>query len=148
MKSVRQNVILEIISTQEIETQNQLMQALNERGISSTQATLSRDIKELRLVKELSGGRYRYSVPSQTSSPEHSERLRKIFREGVISCDTAMNLIILKTLPGLAQAASSAMDSMDIPALVGTVAGDDTVFLAMRDVKSAEAFCEEVRKLF
>ena len=68
MKSVRQNVILEIISTQEIETQNQLMQALNERGISSTQATLSRDIKELRLVKELSGGRYRYSVPSQTSS--------------------------------------------------------------------------------
>ena len=143
MKSVRQNVILEIISTQEIETQNQLMQALNERGISSTQATLSRDIKELRLVKELSGGRYRYSVPSQTSSPEHSERLRKIFREGVISCDTA-----LKTLPGLAQAASSAMDSMDIPALVGTVAGDDTVFLAMRDVKSAEAFCEEVRKLF
>ena len=145
MKSVRQNVILEIISTQEIETQNQLMQALNERGISSTQATLSRDIKELRLVKELSGGRYRYSVPSQTSSPEHSERLRKIFREGVISCDTAMNLIVLKTLPGLAQAASSAMDS---PALVGTVAGDDTVFLAMRDVKSAEAFCEEVRKLF
>ena len=112
MKSVRQNVILEIISTQEIETQNQLMQALNERGISSTQATLSRDIKELRLVKELSGGRYRYSVPSQTSSPEHSERLRKIFREGVISCDTAMNLIVLKTLPGLAQAASSAMDSM------------------------------------
>ena len=141
MKSVRQNVILEIISTQEIETQNQLMQALNERGISSTQATLSRDIKELRLVKELSGGRYRYRVPSQTSSPEHSERLRKIFREGVISCDTAMNLIVLKTLPGLAQAASS-------PALVGTVAGDDTVFLAMRDVKSAEAFCEEVRKLF
>ena len=140
MKSVRQNVILEIISTQEIETQNQLMQALNERGISSTQATLSRDIKELRLVKELSGGRYRYSVPSQASSPEHSERLRKIFREGVISCDTAMNLIVLKTLPGLAQAASSAMDSMDIPALVGTVAGDDTVFLAMRDVKSAEAF--------
>ena len=59
-----------------------------------------------------------------------------------------MNLIILKTLPGLAQAASSAMDSMDIPALVGTVAGDDTVFMAMRDVKSAEAFCEEVRKLF
>ena len=87
-------------------------------------------------------------MPSQTSSPEHSERLRKIFREGVISCDTAMNLIVLKTLPGLAQAASSAMDSMDIPALVGTVAGDDTVFLAMRDVKSAEAFCEEVRKLF
>ena len=148
MKSTRQNVILEIISAQDIETQNQLMNELSKRGIKSTQATLSRDIKELRLVKELAGGHYRYAVPSQAGSAEHSERLRKIFREGVISCDTAMNLIILKTLPGLAQAASSAMDSMDIPALVGTVAGDDTVFMAMRDVKSAEAFCEEVRKLF
>ena len=146
MKSVRQNVILEIISTQEIETQNQLMQALNERGISSTQATLSRDIKELRLVKELSGGRYRYSVPSQASSPEHSERLRKIFREGVISCDTAMNLIVLKTLPGLAQAASSAMDSMDIPGMVGSLAGDDTGILIMRDGASAQQFSSEVHK--
>ena len=148
MKSTRKNVILEIVASQDIETQNQLMQELSKRGIKSTQATLSRDIKELRLVKELSGGHYRYTVPSQTGSAEHSERLRKIFREGVISCDTAMNLIVLKTLPGLAQAASSAMDSMDIPALVGTVAGDDTVFMAMRDIKSAEAFCEEVRKLF
>lgn len=148
MKSARQNVILEIISAQDIETQNQLMQALQERGINSTQATLSRDIKELRLVKEASGGHYRYAIPTQTGNAEHSERLRKIFREGVVSCDTAMNLIVLKTLPGVAMAASSAMDGMDIPNLVGTVAGDDTVFIAMRDVKSAEAFCEEVRKLF
>ena len=65
-----------------------------------------------------------------------------------MSCDTAMNLIVLKTLPGLASAASSAMDGMELPSLVGTVAGDDTVFLAMRDVKSAEQFCEEIRKLF
>ncbi len=148
MKTNRQNVILEIISSQNIETQNQLRKELLKRGIDSTQATLSRDIKDLRLIKELVGGRYRYTIPSQASSAEYSDRLRKIFREGVVSCDTAMNLIVLKTLPGLAQAASSAMDGMDIPSLVGTVAGDDTVFMAMRDVKSAEAFCEEVKKLF
>lgn len=148
MKSTRQNAILEIISSEDVETQNQLLERLRERGISGTQATLSRDIKELRLVKELSGGRYRYAVLSQVGSDEHSERLRKIFREGVVSCDTAMNIIVLKTLPGLGQAAASAIDGMDIPSLVGTVAGDDTIFMAMRDMKSAEAFCEEVKKLF
>lgn len=148
MKSARQSLILEIISSKEIETQNQLLNELAERGVKATQATLSRDIKELRLIKELSGGHYRYSVPSQTATPEHSERLRKIFREGVVSCDTAQNLIVIKTLPGLAQAASSALDGMDIPNLVGTVEGDDTLFMAMRDVKSADAFCHEIKKLF
>ena len=148
MKTNRQNEILDIISKYDVETQTQLMNLLAERGCKTTQATLSRDIKDLRLIKELVGGHYRYAQPGQGTSPEHSERLRKIFREGVISCDTAQNLIVIKTLPGLAQAASSALDGMDIPSLVGTVAGDDTVFMAMRDVKSALAFCQEVRKLF
>ena len=147
MKSARQNVILEIIASNDIETQNQLMQALSARGVSSTQATLSRDIKGL--VKELSpSGRYRYAPASHDETGEHSERLRKIFKESVVSCDTAMNIIVIKTLPGLAMAASSALDGMDIPALVGSVAGDDTAFLAMRDVRSAESFCEEIKKLF
>ena len=149
MKRARQNIILEIIAAKDIETQNQLMQALSELGVKSTQATLSRDIKELRLVTELSpSGRYRYAQPAQDEAASHNEKLRKIFKEGVVSRDTAMNLIVLKTLPGLASAASSAMDGMELPSLVGTVAGDDTVFLAMRDVKSAEQFCEEIRKLF
>ena len=143
MKSARQNTILEIIASKDIETQNQLMQALSERGVKSTQATLSRDIKELS-----PSGRYRYAQPAHDETAGHNEKLRKIFREGVVSCDTAMNLIVLKTLPGLASAASSAMDGMELPSLVGTVAGDDTVFIAMRDVKSAEHFCEEIRKLF
>ena len=111
MKRARQNIILEIIAAKDIETQNQLMQALSELGVKSTQATLSRDIKELRLVKELSpSGRYRYAQPAQDEAASHNEKLRKIFKEGVVSCDTAMNLIVLKTLPGLASAASSAMD--------------------------------------
>ena len=109
MKRARQNIILEIIAAKDIETQNQLMQALSELGVKSTQATLSRDIKELRLVKELSpSGRYRYAQPAQDEAASHNEKLRKIFKEGVVSCDTAMNLIVLKTLPGLASAASSA----------------------------------------
>ena len=144
MKLARQNAIVDIVTTQDIETQNQLMEALAERGIKSTQATLPRGIRGLRKVQE----RHRYAVATPIGTEEHSERLTKIFREGVISCDTAMNLIVLRTLPGLAQAASSAIDGMDIPSLVGTVAGDDTVFMAMRDVKSAEAFREEIRKLF
>ena len=149
MKTARQGIILEIIASRDIETQNQLMEALSERGVKSTQATLSRDIKELRLVKELStSGRYRYAQPAQDEPAGHNEKHRKIFKEGVVSCDTAMNLIVLKTLPGLASAASSAMDGMEMSALVGTVAGDDTVFIAMKDVRSAEQFCEEIKKLF
>jgi transcriptional regulator of arginine metabolism len=149
MKSARQEVILKIISENDIETQSQLMHALREHGVSSTQATLSRDIKELRLVKELApSGRYRYTEGSREAYAGYDERLRNIFREGVISCDTAQNLIVVKTLPGLAMAASSAIDSMDIPGLVGTVAGDDTAFIAMRDVKAAEALCTEIKELF
>ena len=149
MKSARQNVILEIISAQDVETQNQLMQCLAQRGVKSTQATLSRDIKELRLTKELSpSGRYRYAAAARDESAGYDERLRKIFKESVTSCDTAANIVVIKTLPGLAMAASSALDSMRLPNLVGTVAGDDTAFLAMRDVKSAEALIEEIKDLF
>lgn len=149
MKLKRHEKILEIINEKPITTQEELVEELNRVGFKVTQATVSRDIKELRLVKELSpSGRYRYAQPAQDEAASHNEKLRKIFKEGVVSCDTAMNLIVLKTLPGLASAASSAMDGMELPSLVGTVAGDDTVFLAMRDVKSAEQFCEEIRKLF
>ncbi len=149
MKSVRQNIILEIINSTDVETQNQLMKELLSRGVKSTQATLSRDIKDLRLVKELSSsGRYRYAAAAQDDAVAHSGRLRKIFKESVMSCDTAMNLIVIKTLPGLAMAACSALDDMEITALLGTVAGDDTLFMAMRDIESAEQLCEEIKSLF
>ncbi len=139
---------MDIISKEDIETQNQMMAALAGRGVKSTQATLSRDIKELRLVKELSPtGRYRYAPAARDESAGHDERLRKIFKEGVISVDTAANIVVIRTLPGLASAASSAIDGMGISALVGTVAGDDTAFLAMRDSDSAKALIEEIREL-
>ena len=148
MKSSRQSVILDIIAEQDIETQNQLMDALSRRGIKSTQATVSRDIKELRLVKELSPeGRYRYISAARDESADHSLRLRKIFRESVTSYAVAQNLIVLRTLPGLAAAACSTLDGMNIHDLVGTIAGDDTAFLAMRDNEAADRFCHEIEEM-
>ena len=148
MKSKRQAQILELIREQDIETQNQMMGALAERGIKSTQATLSRDIKELRLVKKLSAnGIYCYTTPAQDDSNEREVRLRKIFRECVVSFDTAQNIVVIHTLPGLANAAASALDHMEIQDLVGTIAGDDTAFLAMRSVSSALVFAKEIEDM-
>ena len=149
MKPGRQNVILDIISHQDIETQHQLLQALAERGVKSTQATLSRDIKDMRLVKELGpSGKYRYTAASKPDSNDSSLRLKKIFRESVISYDLAQNLLILKTLPGLAPAACSAIDGMEINGLVGTIAGDDTAFLALRDNDAARDLYHRIEMLF
>ena len=148
MKSKRQEEILALIQEQNIETQNQLIEELSKRGVKSTQATLSRDIRELRLVKELCPeGGYRYAIPSREDSGNHVDRLRKIFRECVISFDTAQNIVVIRTLPGLANAAASMLDNLEVPNLVGTVAGDDTAFLAMRDVQTAQDFCREIEAM-
>ena len=148
MKSSRQTKILEIIANQDIETQHQLMDALREHGVKSTQATVSRDIKELRLIKELSpSGRYRYVAVGRDELVDYDQRLRKIFRESVTSYAVAQNIIVIKTLPGLAGAACSTMDGMNIHDLVGTIAGDDTAFLAMRDNEAADRFCHEIEEM-
>ena len=146
MKENRQRLIVDIISLNDIETQNQLLDALAAAGVTSTQATISRDIKELRLVKELSPrGNYRYALPG-VDGTNHSDRLKSIFRECIVSFATARNIVVLKTLPGLASAACSAIDGMDEKDLVGSLAGDDTAFLAMRDEESAERFCRELKQ--
>ncbi|MCD7903839.1 MAG: arginine repressor [Oscillospiraceae bacterium] len=148
MKSERQKKILEIIARENVETQNQLIEALSKEGVVSTQATLSRDIRELHLVKETAGdGSYRYVVSGKDSFFDHDQRLKKIFRESVVDYDLAQNLLVIKTLPGLADAACAALDSMEIPNLVGSIAGDDTAFVAMRDNAAAEYFYHEIEKL-
>ena len=148
MKDSRQSVILQIISNQEIETQAQLIQALAEHGISSTQATLSRDIKQLHLVKELSNsGKYHYVVSGKSRNNDRDMRLRKIFRESVTSYAVAQNIIVIHTLPGLANAAASALDAMNMNVVLGTLAGDDTVVVIMRDTNAAAAFCGEIKSL-
>ena len=140
MKSSRQHVILEIISEQEVETQQQLMQALTERGITCTQATMSRDIKELGLFKQRSiSGKYRYAAPGQSAVPEVTQRQTTLFKQGVISFATAQNLLVIKTLPGLTHTVCLVVEEMQPDGLVGTLAGDDTAFVAMKDVAAAEA---------
>lgn len=149
MKPGRQNAILEIISEKDIETQNQLMQELAARGVKSTQATLSRDIKDMRLVKELGpSGNYRYVVAAKAETADLDMRLKKILRESLVSYDVAQNLLVIRTLPGLASAACSAFDSMEIENLVGTLAGDDTAFLAMRDKESAVKLYHEIETIY
>ena len=148
MKRQRQAKIIEIISKRNIETQEQLLEALMQEGFRGTQATISRDIKELRIVKELTSlGTYRYSTPSHEMSSSFSNRMNTIFRECVVSFDYAQNIIVIRTLPGLASAAGSAIDSMNLSLVVGTLAGDDTVMIVMRDNNAAAAFCGEIKNL-
>ena len=149
MKLGRQSVIMEIINERDIETQNQLMDALAERGVKSTQATLSRDIRDMRLVKEMGPkGNYRYVAAAKQETPDLDARLKKIFKESLVSYDVAQNIVVLKTLPGLANGACSALDGMDIEGLVGTLAGDDTAFRAMKDNASAMTLYKEIEQLF
>ena len=148
VKSQRQAKILEIISTINVETQEQLLLELEQAGFRSTQATISRDIKELRIVKELTTlGTYRYTTAAKEVPTSFSNRLNTIFRECVTRYDYAQNLVVIHTLPGLANAAASAIDSMNLSVVVGTLAGDDTVLVIMRDTNAAAQFCGEISNL-
>jgi len=148
LKSQRQAKILEIISNKNVETQEQLLAELQDAGFRGTQATVSRDIKELRIVKELTSlGTYRYTTSSSELNGTFSARLNTIFRECVVNFDYAQNIIVIRTLPGLANAAASAIDAMNMSTVVGSLAGDDTVMIVMRDTNVAASFCGEIRNL-
>ncbi len=148
MKNQRQAKIMEIISTRNVETQEQLLAALQQEGFRGTQATISRDIKELRIVKELTNlGTYRYTASNNDVPGSFSNRLNTIFRECVNHVDYAQNIIVIHTLPGLAAAAGSAIDAMNMSVVLGTLAGDDTVMVVMRDNNAAAAFCGEIKGL-
>lgn len=148
MKSQRQAKIIEIVSTRDVETQEQLLEALQDAGFYSTQATISRDIKELRIVKELTKlGTYRYRTANTEVTGSFSARLNTIFRECVTSFDYAQNMVVVHTIPGLANGAASALDAMGLGVVLGTIAGDDTVFVVMRDSNAAAAFCGEIKSI-
>lgn len=148
MKFKRQAAILEIISNHEIKTQEELSEYLCDRGYKTTQATISRDIKELRLIKVAShSGGYRYSTPDQSGSVTHMARLKNIFRECVVKVDRAQNLVVLKTLVGMANAAAAAIDAMKVKDIVGTLAGDDNILVILRTTEEAERFCEMVTEM-
>lgn len=148
MKNSRQKKIMELIAAKSIETQEQLLQELTEAGFKCTQATISRDIKELRIVKSLDGfGSYRYCVPRTTENDKFDTRFRVIFRECVTHIDYAQNLVVVKTVPGLGSAAGANIDSLHMASVLGTLAGDDTALVVMRDTDSARELCNELRKM-
>ncbi len=139
MKYSRHSKILEIINKLEIETQEDLAKNLCECGFNVTQATVSRDIKELRLIKVLTKeGRYKYATLKQHES-SMSDRFKKLFRDSVVSIDFAGHMIVIKTLVGAANAAAAAMDALDLEDVVGSIAGDDTIFVLIRDPENIPA---------
>ena len=148
MKNNRQSMILDIIAKEHIETQEQLLEQLRQRGVASTQATISRDIKQLHLVKEPTGhGTYKYAVSSSRARLNIADKLRTIFRESVVSVEAAQNIVVLKTIEGMAQGAAFALDNMGDTDIVGTLAGDDTIFLVFHDTIQALDFCEQVKQM-
>jgi transcriptional regulator of arginine metabolism len=143
-KSQRQSLVLELIATQEIDTQETLVQALKARGVEVTQATISRDIKELRLAKaKAAGGGCRY-VASPGDEFGFSDRLRRMLRESMLSVACSENLVVVRTLSGSANVAAEALDSLDWPEVLGTLAGDNTVLVVAQSKAQAP---EIIRRL-
>lgn len=147
MKTRRHAKILELIKEHDIDTQDELLRYLRESGFDVTQATVSRDIKELRLVKTLSrAGKYRYSTGSENIS-DMSSKFYSLFGDSVLSVESAQNMLVIRCMVGMAQAVCASLDSMHWPAFVGTLAGDDTIFIVCRTEVDAQESQEEFRKL-
>lgn len=147
MKYNRHSKILEIIEKLDIETQEELAEKLKEMGMDVTQATVSRDIKELRLVKVMTkDGRYKYATFSHSENVI-SNKLLTIFTESFVSIDYANNIVVIKTLSGMAQAAASSIDSMKWHEIVGTIAGDDTIMIVCRAEKIAEEMVNKFSRM-
>lgn len=139
MKNSRQKKILELIADRPVETQDELARLLQEAGFHVTQATVSRDIKQMQLVKivDAKSGRQRYASHKEIPKDFGGTYIR-VFKEGVISMDLAMNILVVKTVSGMAMAVAAAMDAMDIDSIVGTIAGDDTIMCAIRTIEDAK----------
>ncbi len=147
MKHARQEKILQIINENTVETQEQLIEKLLEAGFNVTQATVSRDVRELKLTKISCGfGVYKYVVSSRDSHT-HSAKFLNMLKEMVTGVDHAGNLVVVKTYPGMAQAAAAALDSMEYPEIIGSIAGDDTVMLVIRSAEATRAFSLELQGL-
>ena len=146
MKIERQTKILELIKENDIETQSELLEKLNAEGFSATQATVSRDIKELRLVKvPSSNGAYKYA--SENVSEDESQSHSYLFSTAVTNIDYAHALVVIKTKVGMAQAVCAALDSTNRAGIIGTIAGDDTIFVATRSDSASSGLVSDRKKL-
>ena len=147
MKNERQNRILELVAAHEIETQDEMLELLRKDGYAVTQATVSRDLKELMLSKALTArGTYRYCV-NPARSHTGNVRLNNAMVDSIIHVDYSMNNVVLKTYPGLAQAVASSVDAMNMHQVLGCVAGDDTIIIVTRDEESSAQISEKIREL-
>lgn len=143
MKSNRHTIILELINKYPINTQEELLDYLKAEGFEVTQSTVSRDIKKLGLIKSLdSNGRYRYQAPQSKTVSVHNGFLN-LASTSVISVDYALNMVVVKTYSGMAQAVCAGFDSMDYDSILGTIAGDDTIFIVCRTEETARAYAQE-----
>lgn len=146
MKSRRHDKILEIITEKDIETQEDLAEALRNSGFDVTQATVSRDIKNLRLIKmQYSNGRYKYAVP-KTDSSRLADKLANILTNAVVSVENVDKMVVVKTFTGGASAAAEAIDNLEFENIAGTVAGDNTIFILVRTIESAEIIVKSIKE--
>ena len=147
MKTNRQSKIIEIIQKNEVETQDELSALLEKDGFRVTQATVSRDIRELKLTKiPTAGGRQKYAVI--TDAPENlSKKYERVLRECFLSMDMAQNILVIKTVSGMASAVCAAIDAMKMREIVGSIAGDDTIMCAIRTVDDTYAVMKKIRRI-
>ena len=146
MKTKRQTKILELINQYEIETQDDLAKHLEEVGYKVTQATISRDIRELKLMKISSGGGHQRYAAIEPDSENLSEKYLRVLRDGFVEMDKAGNLIVIRTVSGMAMAVAAALDAMNWPEVAGCIAGDDTIFCAVHTLEDTSAVMEKIRE--
>ncbi len=148
LKKNRHNTILEIIAGQEIDTQEELARQLKEAGYDVTQATVSRDIRELNLCKvSAGGGRQKYAILQREDSRHLEDKYIRVLKDGFSSMDMAQNILVVKTVSGMAMAVAAAIDAMHFREIVGSIAGDDTIMMAVRTVEDTEKLMGRIREL-
>lgn len=146
MKIKRQSKIVELIQSHSLTTQEELLELLKESGFDVTQATISRDIRELNLTKANVGGIQKYVVLSKKETGMNDKYVR-VLREGFVSMETAHNILVLKTVPGMAMAVATAVDAMQMKEIAGCIAGDDTIFLAVRSKEDTQEAMNQLERL-
>ena len=147
MKKLRQRKIIEIIEKYDVETQEELADRLKEAGLSVTQATVSRDIRELKLSKvSKAGGRQKYVILRQDEG-HLSDKYIRVLRDGFVSMDMAQNILVMRTVAGMAMAVAAAIDAMKLKEVVGTIGGDDTIMIAVRTVDDTVILMDKIREL-
>lgn len=147
MKKNRHRQIVEIINKYDVETQEDLARYLRENGFEVTQATVSRDIRELKLSKVSNGrGKQRYIVLNQ-SNAHMEDRFIRVLMEGFVSMDMAQNILVVKTVAGMAMAVAAAIDALNFPEVVGCIAGDDTIMVAVRTIEDTKNLMDKIHKM-